>query len=452
MVAPISTQIFSILGNNSSLIPLGIKDVSNSLGMTAGSYVSGSKVEGKDRFIDEFGTLAIWLMGIPFFKKVIDKTVYKVAKYNPNIDTRILDNPDIFKKAKEHAPEELKEGFEKIAKNKNVFKGMFLGKFAAATALTLASYSWLTSARHKHTEKALIKEIKREEELKKISNEYVQQQNSTSFKKSFQPAFGINLAPLQQFMFDPVKNTMIIDAGITSERLIDARNPQDFVGYAIKEGSLWAFMYFIGAQIQKHFENHSAKQGKPIDLDIRVLQDQNFKKAFEDGSIEKHLKEFSTEGTDAEVYESLFHKTKNIVVQMAKKSDIIHTQDERDMFSRILNSLGLKEHDNTTHEIDSQKYIDMSEIKGCEKAKGIKTKIQTLYNEFKKSGKSTDEFFKEIVKLKRTSVLRNIVSCIMVLGVITPGVMLAARYMKDDNKEFQVKKDIKEKLIQNNEI
>lgn len=434
MINPVSlsTRIFSILGNNSSLVPLGLKDVSNSLGLTAGSYITGNKVEGKDRFIDEFGTLAIWLLGIPFYKKVIDKTVYKIAGFNPNIDTRLLKDPDIFQRAKAHAPEEIKAGFEKIEKNKTLFKGLFLGKFIAATALTMGAYSLLTSKRHKHTEKELRKEIKREERAKKFTEAFMANQATVQNAK---PSFkGLNLAStLQQFMFDPVKNTMIIDGGITTERLVDARNPQDFMGYVIKEGSFWAFMYFAGAAIQKHIEKSSAKKGKPIDLDIRVLQDPNFQKSFADKSIEKHLAAFSTQGNDAQIYESLFHQSDNLVVQMAKKADIIKT---------------FKGSDN----IDSQHYIDLEEIKGGTKKLGIKTKIQNLYKEFSKSGKNADEFFKEIVKLKRLSVLKNIGACIGVLGIITPGIMVAYRFMNKDNKEFQVKKEIKEKMRQNKEI
>ena len=62
-----AAKIYSTLGNPNSLVPLGVKDASSCLGMTAGSYATG-KEEGFDRFIDEFGTEALWLGGIPAFK------------------------------------------------------------------------------------------------------------------------------------------------------------------------------------------------------------------------------------------------------------------------------------------------------------------------------------------------------------------------------------------------
>ena len=46
-----AAKIYSTLGNPNSLVPLGVKDASSCLGMTAGSYATG-KEEGFDRFID----------------------------------------------------------------------------------------------------------------------------------------------------------------------------------------------------------------------------------------------------------------------------------------------------------------------------------------------------------------------------------------------------------------
>ena len=60
--------IYSTLGNPDSLVPLLIKDSASSAGMTAGSFITG-KEEGQDRFIDEAGTEAIWLLGIPAYKE-----------------------------------------------------------------------------------------------------------------------------------------------------------------------------------------------------------------------------------------------------------------------------------------------------------------------------------------------------------------------------------------------
>lgn len=411
MINPINTaKIFAIMGSNSSLIPLGIKDIGNTVGMTAGSYVTGSNVEGKDRFIDEAGTQVIWLLGIPFFKKVIDKTVYKFAKLNPKIDTRILKDEEIFKKAKKYAPKGVKASFQRVENHKKLFKNLALAKFGVATALTLISYSALTIFRHKHTEKNILKELKKEQEEQKAKE-------NNGKKLSFSGKASV----ISQFMFDPVKNTMIIDGGITAERLAESRNPQDVMGYIIKEGGFWTSMYLLGPAIQKLLEKKAARQKRPIDLDIRVLQDDTFKQMVADRMIDDKLKAFSTEGTDAEIYERLFKQDDNILVKMAKKSDIIGTVKK-------------------SEQIDTQKYIDIKQIKA------LKEKIENLSKEFKDSEKTADEFFQQIRKLKKISIVKNIGYSIAALGIVVPGIMVAMRFLDKDNKEFAVKKQMKEKL------
>lgn len=462
MINPITTaKIFSTLGNNSSLIPLGVKDISNTAGITAGSYISGGKVEGKDRFIDEMGAQVIWLLGIPFFKAVIDKTVYKASNYNPKIDVRMMKNEKILKKAIEHTPtKEIKESIEKAAKNSKGFKGLAVGKFIAATALTMASYAGLTHFRHKHTEKNLIAEIKAEEKQKQIELAFTQQNKQKSEKSSKndnhnisqKPSFGSKIGILEQFMFDPVKNTMIIDGGITTERLTESRNPQDLMGYVIKEGGFWAFMYFIGPAIQTYFEKKAAKQNRPIDLDIRVLQDEELKKAFADKSIEKQLKSMPKEfeeyskntpqkgdskavlemkanarkELEPKIYESLFEKEDNLIVKMMKKAETVKTIKVKNV-----------------EKIDTQNYIDIEAVVGTQE------KVAKLYKEYSSQSKEgLEDFFKGVLKLKRASIVKNIGVSIGALGLLVPGIMVATRYFSD-NKEFLVKKQMKEKLKKN---
>ena len=89
-------KIYSVLGNPNSLIPLAVKDISATTGMTAGSFVTG-KEEGVDRFIDETGTQAIWLLGIPGFKWLFDNTVFKAIGLDSKFDPRNLKDKDILK-------------------------------------------------------------------------------------------------------------------------------------------------------------------------------------------------------------------------------------------------------------------------------------------------------------------------------------------------------------------
>jgi len=438
MISPVLTaNIFSKLGNSSSLLPIAAKDVSHSLGLTTASYITGDQIEGKDRFIDEFGTQAIWLGGIPFYKKVIDNTVYKVAKHNANLDIRVLKDPELLKKAIEHAPtKEIAQSIEKAANKLKTFKGLTLARFVASTVLTLGSYAGLTVFRHKNTEKSIIKELQKEEQIKKANQEFIKNKHSVAFKslknttnKQKTPSFGMNIPTgLKAFMFDPVKNMMIVDGGITTERLTESRNPQDFLGYVVKEGSFWAFMYIVGPKIQKHFEKVSKK---PIDLDIRVLQDKEFQKSLTEkaeGSkltkMNESIKEFSKNKTDAELYDFICksENKENLVVKMLKKSGIVEEYKKTGL-------------------VDTQKFLDLNEVRG------VFVKIKTITKKLNQSKETPEEFMKKVVKLKKGSIVKNLGTCMGVLGLVVPGVMLALRFVNKDNKEFQVKKQVKEKML-----
>ena len=124
-----------------------------------------------------------------------------------------------------------------------------------------------------------------------------------------------------------------------------------------------------------------------------------------------------------------------MVVKTAKKSDIIQMYKEPQ---------GLLKKATVTDKIDTRKYIDLDEVKGVSK------KIEELYKQFQKAlaeGKTSDEFFDGVRKLKRKSIITSIGTCIIALGVVTPAIMLGKRLLAKDDKEFQTKKDIREKLI-----
>lgn len=435
MIETITPYIFSKLGSSSSLLPIFVKDAGHTAGMTTAAYITGKEVEGKDRFIDEIGTQAIWIGGIPFYKKVIDHTLYKLAKHNPHIDIRVLKDENILQKAIKHAPtEKIGESIEKASKNAKFFKGLAMTKFIVSTALTMASYAALTNFRHKHTEKAIIEEIKREEKTKNANQEFLKEKSPLTFKAFEQkqkshknPSFaGLNIGAFKDFMFNPVKNMMIVDGGITGQRLAESRNPQDFLGYVIKEGSFWAFMYFAGTKIQEYFENKADKiNKKSIGLDIRALQAPELKESFENKKVLSEVQEMTgKEGAD--LYEFLCTKSENLVVRLAKKAEIIKTHKETGM-------------------VDTQQFIDLEEVKGVgEKLK----KLFNQYTEVKAKEKETlEEFLSKTVSLKKGSILKNVGTCLGVLGVVVPGMMLIMRYAHKDNKEFQVKKEIKEQIL-----
>lgn len=424
-----ASTVYSKLGDNSSLVPLAIKDIANSCGLTAASYMSGDNAEGKDRFIDEFGTQAIWLWGIPVYKKLLDIALFKQAKLDPEVDARILKNKDILQAAKEMAPtESIKNSLKAVAENQSKFKALTVAKFAASTILTAGTYLGLTKFRHNYTESKIKKdyfEKMKKQQMNGYNTEnipfssafsHVHKQNKNSKNVAF-------TGGVQDFIFDPVKNLMLVDGAITGERLTHAKNPQDFLGYAIKEGFFWAFMYFAGPTLSKALEKFADQKGKSIDLDSRVIFGKDLEKAFngkDSGIMPKQIQEFKKAAkSDLELYKfAVKPENKNLIIKMAKDSGIITLADGSEL-------------------VDTRKYIDLKELRGiCDKA-------EKLFTQYKKSEQPLDEFLKSVRSLKKASILKNIGACIGALGIIAPAIMLGLRKL---NPDYQVRKDIEKKL------
>ena len=426
-----ASTIYSTLGNNSSLVPLAIKDIANSCGLTTASYLAGDEVEGKDRFIDEFGTQAIWLWGIPTYKKLLDLPLFKALGFDKEIDARILKNPKILQAAQDLAPTEaIKNSIKHVANNKSKFKALTIAKFAISTVLTAGTYLGLTKFRHKYTENQIKQDYYEKQQQEK--DKFLKTSNiafSASFSDVHKPTSQQNkkvsfTGGLQDFIFDPVKNLMLVDASITTERLTHARNPQDFLGYAIKEGSFWAFMYFAGPLISNAMEKYAdTKLNKNISLDSRILESGRLQNAFKNGAIKKHLEEFAkADLSDEALYKFAVKPDKtNLIIDLAKKSGVITLTDDKKA-------------------VDTRKFINLQELRE------IRDNLSKLVEQQKTSGKTVDEFLKAVRKLKRASVITNIGACITALGIIAPSIMLLSR----KNQDYQVKADIEQKLNKQN--
>ena len=187
-ISGITTKIFSTIENPKSVLPIILKDGVDSACVTHKAYKAGGTVEGIDRGIDEFGTQAIWVGGIPFYKKLIDLTAYKVAKINPNVDVRIIGNQEYaswaVKNAKgkiDGAKETVADALKTAMKSPLKTKALYGAKVAAATALTLFTYFKLTKSRHKNTENIVNKEIQAEKaKAEKFENDTFQKQSKVT--------------------------------------------------------------------------------------------------------------------------------------------------------------------------------------------------------------------------------------------------------------------------------
>ena len=465
MISPIlQAKIYSTLGNPSSLVPLAIKDITNSVGMTTSSFITG-KEEGVDRFIDEFGTEALWLFGIPAYKGLFNITAIMTQGLDYNFDARNFRNPEITKLVQEYAPSDLQEKVKKVIANESKYKKLATSKFAMSVGLALATYIGLTKAKQSFTDKNIRKNI-----LEEYQEEQKQKMSALQTKEegtAKSPVFTGWGKVIQDFACDPVRNMWILDGGITSERLIDARGTQERIGYAFKEFSALFFMYYAGQKLQTYLENKAKKlNNRTIKFDARVIENPALRDAFEKGKIKTDLEAFSkvvdkglelldekdipkerVAAEEVEIYKFLHHNKDNVIVKTAMESDLIkeHKTFKKNPSLKDVFTFSLKE---KTGNIDTRAYIDIADIKQHYK------NLQTLLKEYetREASETSEQFFNTLKKLKRGAIRNNIGISMLAMGVIIPAIMVTKRLLAPGDKEFCRVTEIREKMIKEGSI
>jgi len=442
MIPAISTAaIYSTLGSTQSLIPIFVKDTLNSIGLTTGSYITGKKLEAKDRFIDEFGTQALWLLGIPVYKWAFENTVFKAMDYDPKFDVRNFKNKKVLEQIQKFAAKDNSE-FQAVIKkaiaNEKILKNLTYTRFGFSTAAAIITYLGLTAFRQKDTEKCAKKEILAERAKRLQKHTYFGAENSENKTESLpedkkpnsHPAFTGKHEAFEAFMFNPVRNLMILDGAITTSRFGKSRNRQDVIGYTVKEGSCWLFLYLLVGKIRDALEKRTFdKHNKLITLDSTVIESKEFKKILESNDLENHIKNFKeiAEKSDDVIYEYIYNNRGNSVVKVAEMSGSTSSHH---------NIIPLTK----DNKIDTRKYIDINEVKG------ICKKLEKVKENFQNSGEPIDVFLNQLRKHKRASIIANLAICVAAIGVIAPAIMVALRFADKNNKNFQVKEDLAKEL------
>ena len=167
-------NIISAIGNNKSIYPLIVRDsgieVPSKVALTYNQNLKDSKQMAynatRERIIDEYGTSAIWLGGIPLMNKICDWGIKKFG-YNPDV------NVELYKETKEQGIklniEKFKESafkavkdLEKALLNKSKYQKLQAGKFILSTAIPIALMGFiLPKLNFKLTEKIKEKQEKK---------------------------------------------------------------------------------------------------------------------------------------------------------------------------------------------------------------------------------------------------------------------------------------------------
>ena len=433
----LSSKLIHQLGSTNSLIPLATKEIFDSTGQTYFSHKAGGKIEAKDRLVDEVGTGALWLFGIPTFKKLIDKTIFKKAGISPEIDTRIIKDNKLLQKAIKNAPtEEIANELKIAGNNLAKTKGLNYLKFGLSVGLTLVSYFGLTKFKQNMTKKNIEREFL-QKQMQKTPPYYetspIFDEIQLSKKNKSNPSFGSSavMKVAENIMLDPIKNMMVLDGCISAERLSHSRTKGEFAESAIKEGSFLFFIYGAGEAIKKGIEAGTKKFfNAPINLDSKFLSSDLAEKVLTDKTAQKDIlefaKKFGKNKNIEELYEFILKNQNHTIVNAAKKSGIIST---------VKNG-----------KIDTRKLINEKELQ----------KLSDDLISFIKAGQNSKDIKKYLEKVKSfkiISTILNIGACCLSLGYIVPKAMYAYRMRHQDGKtDFHVKTEYEKELAKKNLI
>ena len=327
-ISNIAVNILSHLDSPTSLAPVVVKDGSNITGRTLMAEENGGEHEARERFIEEFGTGALWLGGIPLSRLIYDSVVFKKNGLDPEVSIEKL--PEIDKqtgklkevvKPQQLSPETLKElspgAKEEGVKLVEKYLKLNKSKFLISTFVPFALLTLVLPKLNQQLSKQIIlsRALKEKEKLNRQKQQQPVQRNQVLGPLAFtegsinaglksdklkqlearfrrdisaptkieqinglkqNPGFsGIGTAILNvaaSAQRDPVNNMILLDLGISGNRVTFVpRNNQERVEYGVKEGGIIFFLFFAQGLIQKGFNKLAKAINRPIDLDFKTL-------------------------------------------------------------------------------------------------------------------------------------------------------------------------------------
>ncbi len=329
----------------------------------------------RERLIDEYGTSAIWLGGIPLMDWLCDKGIEKLG-YNPKVNSALFKENEKqgmklnIEKFKEVAPKEVKE-MEKVLKNRKTYEKLLATKFILSTAIPVALMGYfLPKANFALTEK-----IREKQEIKAGSN--------PTFKGGMTTALA-NMST--------VNKMAVTDGGLTVGRVATARNKYEKMEMAFKMGGMMFLNFVAPLLLAEGLDKLSGKLfNTNVNLDPKILNDKEFLKSIKEGSL------------------------------ALPKDNIVEFLDKNpeEKFSKLVSKYcGVNYLENGSR--DPRSYVDEKKIKAFQK------EIEKFAQQAKTSG-DVDKFAKKALKVKSGNILANVAISSFLLAVALPKVTFMLR-------------------------
>ncbi len=384
-------NIISAVGNNRGIAPLFVRDccieIPSKLGLTYNQNLKDSRQMAnnavRERFIDEYGTSAIWMGGPVLLGKLANKVIKKLG-YNAGVNMSLFkerNNQGIkynIEKFREKAPEAVKD-LEKALLNKNKYQKLQAGKFALTTAIPIVLMGFiLPKLNFKLTEKI------KEKQGANAGRKTDAINNEVSFK---------GLASTMANMSN-VNKMAVTDGGLTIGRVWTARNRYEQMELGFKNAMMMFLNFVFPIYLAKGLDKLSLKLFKTdVNLDPKLMNDENFLSAIKDNKIK----------------------------MPSKREDIIDFLDKNpdSNFSKLCEEYcGVKYLKNRVR--DPREFVDTKKIFSFSK------EIEKFSSEARKSG-NIEKYSKLAVKIKSANIAANVGISSFLLAVVLPEVIFLLR-------------------------
>lgn len=384
-------NIISAIGNNSSIYPLLVRDcgieIPAKAGMTYSQNLKDSKQMAnnalRECLIDEYGTSAIWLGGIPVMDKICDLGIRKLG-YDPSINANLLNESSKqnlasnISKFKDKAPKEV-AAMEKVLKNKKTYEKLLAGKFILSTAIPIALMGFVLPKMNF----ALTDKLRKKQEEKKFV------ENKANKNVSFKGNFISTLANMST-----VNKMAVTDGGLTVGRVYTGRNKYERMEKAFRMTGMMFLNFVAPIWIAKGFDATSNKLfNTNVNLDPKILNDK-----------------------------TLLETIKNNTLELPKvNEDILGYLDKnpKSKFSKLASEFcGVKYLENGVR--DPRAYVDEKKILN------FRNEIEKFAQQATKSG-DVDKFAKKALKVKSGNIIANVALSSFLLAVALPKVTFMLR-------------------------
>ncbi len=389
-------NIISAIGNNDSVYPLLVRDCGiENVAKCALTYKQNAKESKyaareatRERIIDEYGTSAVWLGGVPLLNKVSDAFIKKCG-FAPETNLKLFkETPSQginlnIEKFKNKAPEVV-EQLKKVSANKNKYQNLQVLKFFATTAIPIFLMGFLlpkTNFSYTKNKNENKKPQKQKSFTSNLSMEKYMEKTKKSKNISFKGMGELaNLSNLQKMM--------ILDGGLTVGRVKTGRNKAEKAEMALKMGLMCYLNYIAPKNIEKIL-NKLTKTifGINTDLDIKSLNDKSFMEQIKNNTIK-----LPKDSSEKEIINFIDSNINSAFVKQAQNLGLVSI---------------LKENVR-----DPRKFVQI------DKVANLKSAIEQFASDALKSN-DFEGFVKRAVKAKSFNILTNVaLSSFLLAGVL----------------------------------